>query len=182
MAIGGAQQYFDVQADLATFSKAMANGYAVSAITGKADVLQCLGRTHISSTYCTNSAEMAAAVATISILKESNTIEHLCRLGQIFQNGLSGLIAEYDIPVQIVGYPISPFLLFTEPNEIKRETAKSAFYTETTRNGILFHPNHHWYVSAAHTEEQIAYTLEVCHKGFEEVHRVLKSRETINPD
>jgi len=171
MALGGAQEYFDVQADLATFSKAMSNGYPISAIAGRAEILHCLSRTHMASTFYANSAEMAAAMATISVLKESDAIPHIWAMGEMFQRGLSALIDEYEVQAQVVGYPPCPFLLFTAPDENEREAAKMVFYTETTRHGVLLHPNHHWYTCAAHTEDDIAQTLNACRKGFEAVRR-----------
>jgi glutamate-1-semialdehyde 2,1-aminomutase len=172
MALGGAQQYFDVQADLVTFSKAMSNGYPISAIVGREDVLRCLGQTHMASTFYANSAEMAAAKTTILILKESDALHRIWAIGEAFTQGLSSLIAEYGVLAKVVGYPPCPFLRFTATDEGKREAAKAAFFAETTKHGVLFHPNHHWFISAAHTKDDIAYTLEVCRSAFETVNRV----------
>lgn len=171
MALGGAQQYFGVQADLATYSKAMANGYPISAIAGRRDVLQCIGRTHMASTFFANAAEMAAAVATVSILRDTDVIERVWAHGRAFQQGLSALVEEYAVPARVVGYPPSPFLEFDVVDDATRELAKTLFFTATTREGVLFHPNHHWFLSAAHTDEDIAATLQACRKGFEEVRR-----------
>jgi glutamate-1-semialdehyde 2,1-aminomutase len=167
MALGGAQEYFGIEADLATYSKAMANGYPISAIVGRSDVLRCAGRTHMASTYYGNSAEMAGAIATISILRDSDAIARVWMLGELLQAGLRDLILRYDIDAKVVGYPPCPFLAFTSPDEDRREAAKTTFYSATIRGGIFFHPNHHWFVSAAHTEEDIRQTLEVCRFAFE---------------
>ena len=167
MALGGAQQYFGVSADLATYSKAMANGYAISALVGRADILSGLGRTHMASTYYGNSAEMAAAIATISILRDSDALERIWTVGEAFQRGLNALVQEFQLPVEVVGYPPSPFLRFTASDLAKRQAAKEAFYRETTRQGILLHPNHHWFTCASHTDEDIYRSLEACRRGFE---------------
>jgi glutamate-1-semialdehyde aminotransferase len=169
MALGGAQEYFNIEADLATYSKAMANGYAISAIVGRADVLRCVGLTHMASTYYGNSAEMAAATATIAILKESDAIARVWKLGGILQAGLRELIQQYAIEAAVIGYPPCPFLTFTSSDNTLREEAKAAFYSATTRGGVFFHPNHHWFVSAAHSEEDIRQTLEVCRHAFETI-------------
>jgi len=171
MALGGAQEYFGVQADMATFSKAMANGYTISAITGRAEILQCLGRTQMTATYYANSLEMVAAIATISVLKESDALRHIWMLGETFQQGLEALISEYNISARVVGYPPCPFLLFTSSNEEEHEAIKETFYSETTRHGVFLHPSRHWFISAAHTGDDIAYTLDICRKGFEMVQR-----------
>ena len=169
MALGGAQEYFGLEADLATYSKAMANGYPISAIVGRSDVLRCVGRTHMASTYYGNSAEMAAAIATISILRESDAIARVWMLGELLQSGLRDLMRQYDIEAQVVGFPPCPFLMFASPDETRRQCAKTAFYSATTRGGVFFHPNHHWFLSAAHTEEDIRQTLDVCRLACEAV-------------
>jgi glutamate-1-semialdehyde aminotransferase len=164
-----AQEFFGVQADLATFSKAMSNGFCISAIAGRADVMRCLGRTHMSSTFCANSAEMAAALTTIGILRDSKCLQRVWALGAHLQEGLRQLIAEYGVSAQVVGYPPSPFLMFTASDERNRHWAQTVFYTETTRHGVLLHPNHHWFLCAAHTAEDVAFALDACRKGFSAV-------------
>ncbi len=62
-----------------------------------------------------------------------------------------------------------PFLVFTYSDPEIRETAKYVFYRETTRRGLLLHPNHHWFVCAAHTEQDLAHTLEISEAAFRAV-------------
>lgn len=169
MDLGGAQQYFDVQPDLSTFSKAMSNGYPISAIVGRKDLLRCLGQTHMASTFYTNSAEMAAAKATISILQNPDVLAHVWEMGKMLTDGLHSLIAESGVMAEVVGFPPCPFLRFTVADDNQREALKTAFFAETIKQGILFHPNHHWFVSAAHSKTDIEQTLEACRKGFEKL-------------
>lgn len=166
LALGGAQEYFNIQADLATYSKAMSNGYPISAIVGRSDILRGVGRTKMTSTYFGNSAEMVAAMTTITILKETNAIEHIWAMGKLFEQGVNDLINEYSVPAEFLGYPPYPFIRFVLPDEQKNEYLKRTFFTTTAKHGVLFHPNHHWYISAAHTEEDIFMTLDICRKGF----------------
>lgn len=173
LSIGGAQDYFGVQADLATYSKAMSNGYAISAITGRTEIFRGISQTQMVSTFYGNSAEMAAALATISILQESDVITRVWELGKAFQRGLESLIVESGVPAEVIGYPFCPFLRFTATDTAEREAAKLAFYTETTRRGVLFHPSHHWYICGAHTMDDIEQTLDVCRKAFEAAQRAI---------
>lgn len=157
IALGGVQEHFGVRADLATFSKAMANGYAISAVVGRAEVMTQLGRTHMSSTFYGNAAEMAAAIQTISILRTEPVIPHLWELGKQLQQGLRSIVADSGLPATVRGLPISPFLEF----EADASETKSNFYRETMRGGVLFHPNHEWFMSAAHTTTDVDMALEV---------------------
>jgi glutamate-1-semialdehyde 2,1-aminomutase len=179
MAIGGAQEFFGVQADLAAYGKSMSNGYAISAITGRAELLRGISRTQMVSTFYGNSAEMAAVKATISVLRESYAIPHIWQMGTAFIEGLRELTTKYNVPVEVVGFAPYPYLRFIGTNEETVKADKAAFYAETTRNGILLHPSHHWYISAAHVEEDIVQTLDACRKGFEAMQRGSKSHSRI---
>jgi glutamate-1-semialdehyde 2,1-aminomutase len=166
IALGGAQEKFGVVADLATFSKAMANGYPISAVTGREEIMRTVGAVHISSSFYINAAEMAAATATIAELRRGDALARLERLGGRLLAGLAGAAAASGVQACARGAPQMPFLEFTDGDEPARELAKSAFFTETTRRGVLLHPNHHWYISAAMGDEDIDEALAACEAGF----------------
>lgn len=166
MALGGAQEYFNIRADLVTYSKAMSNGYPISAIVGRADVLSGIGQTKMTSTYFGNTAEMTAALTTIKILQETNALEYIWELGKYFQEGIETLISEFNMPIKCPGYPPFPFIQFAVADEALNEKVKRAFFVETARNGVFLHPNHHWYICAAHTKEDIKNTLGVFRFAF----------------
>jgi glutamate-1-semialdehyde 2,1-aminomutase len=165
IALGGAQEHFGVQPDLSTFSKAMSNGYPISAIVGRRDVLAALGRTHMSSTFYGNPAEMAAAIATIRILRETDALDRIAGLGELLRDGLDKLVMLYELPASMVGLPISPFLMFDDDPQAAR--LKTAFYRETLRRGVMFHPNHQWFLSAAHTTDDVEAALTACREALE---------------
>lgn len=166
MSMGGAQEYFGVTADLATFSKAMANGYAISALTGRADILDRLGNVHISSTFYVNSDSMAAALATIRALRATDGLSTVWWLGKKLQDGLRGQLADYDFPIRLTGYPPMPYLEFNYGSDEANMVAHRAFYSETIRNGIYLHPNHHWFIATSMTDADIDYTLSVTEQAF----------------
>jgi glutamate-1-semialdehyde aminotransferase len=166
MSLGGAQQFYGVDADLATFSKAMANGYPISAVVGQDRFMRAIGEVHIGSTFHVNGAEMAAAVATISQLRDGVALDRVARLGQRLLDGLARQVTESGLPATVLGVPQMPYLRFTGPDEPERQRRQDAFYTETTRRGVLLHPNHHWYISAAMTEQDIDAALVATSHGF----------------
>ena len=84
LSLGGAQQFFEVYADLATFSKAMANGYTISAVTGSAEVFDGLGSTKVSSSFHVNPGDMAAAIGTITRLRDTDALERIWGMGRMF--------------------------------------------------------------------------------------------------
>ncbi|MFD9538609.1 aspartate aminotransferase family protein [Streptomyces sp. NPDC060022] len=155
LGLGGAQEHFGVRADLVTLGKAMGNGYAISAVTGRADVMRCLGDVHISSTYYANALPMAASLATIEELAGTDALRRVAAMGARLMDGLGRAVAEAGLEAEAAGVPQMPFLRFTSPDPARRELAKKVFFTSTIRQGVLFHPNHHWFVSAAMTEADI---------------------------
>ena len=168
ISLGGAQQYFGARPDLSTFSKAMSNGYPISAVVGRRDVLAGLGRTHMSSTFYGNPAEMAAAITTIGILRDTGALARIRNMGEAFREALDKLVTAYGLPAQVVGLPVSPFLLF--PNSTEDPFAgrlKTAFFRETLRRGVMFHPNHQWFLSAAHTDEDVEGAIAACREALE---------------
>ncbi|MFF1594687.1 aspartate aminotransferase family protein [Streptomyces sp. NPDC058286] len=160
--LGGIQKHVGVQADLSTFSKAMANGFPISAVVGREEVMKCLGKTRISSTFYADPAPMAAALTTISILRDSEGIEYLWRVGTMFQEGLAKLVEARRLPAEVVGYPPMPFLRFNVPDSATREAMSTRFAVEAARRGVLLHPEHQWFVSMAHTAEDIQLSLDAC--------------------
>lgn len=173
VALGGAQERLGVTADLATFSKAMANGYPISALSGREDVMSTLGEVHVSSTYYANAAEMAASLATIRALQDGPTLAELERLGGLLLSGLAELAEAAGVPATALGVPQMPFLRFDYRERAACELARRSFFTATVRRGVLLHPNHHWYLSGAMTDADIDDALAACEAGFAAVRRAL---------
>lgn len=177
IALGGAQEYFKIKADLATFSKAMSNGHPISAIVGRADVLSGIGKTKMTSTFFGNSAEMAAAITTIKILQETDALSHIWKMGKYFQQGIEELISKFNVPVRFAGFPPFPFIQFMASDEDINEKVKRVFFIETTKRGVFLHPNHQWYISTAHTKKDIDDTLEIFRFAFDAASKELFKNE-----
>lgn len=169
LSLGGAQQHLNVKADLSTFSKAMANGYPISAVVGRQDILDGLATTRISSTFYADPAPMAAALTTIAILRDTDAIEQLWQVGTALQEGLRTLISAHGLQAEVVGYPPIPFLRFTHRGGDVAERAARKFVIAAAQRGVLLHPSHQWFVSTAHTMADIEFTLDACDYAFAEL-------------
>lgn len=176
LGLSGAQGLLGVQADVSTFSKAMANGHPISAVVGRADVLSTLARTRISSTFYADPAPMAAALTTIRILRDTDAFERMWKVGSAFQDGLSALVDQHRVPARVVGYPPMPFLQFTHADPIIRERVSTAFAAEAAQHGVLLHPSHQWFLSAAHTGEDIEFALHGCNQALSALEPVLATQ------
>lgn len=139
-ALGGAQQRYGVTPDLSTFGKAMANGYPISAVVGKAEFMNvCEKKVFISSTFFPNSLEMAAALKCIEILQRDKIIEQVWDKGTWFLKELNRVVATSKVPVSVSGIPPMPFLSFEKVDNLHKER-REMFYTETIRRGLFINP------------------------------------------
>lgn len=168
-ALGGAQQYFGVRADLSLFSKAMANGMPISAITGQRDVMSLLEKdVFFFTTFGGEALSLAAARACIGFIQDHDVTGYIARLGQELLQGLNGLIAFHGLDyVTVSGYPFRTIMNFS-PNAGNPLEMKTLVQQELLRRGILWAGTHN--LSYSHTPADIVYTLE----AFSESLGVLK--------
>lgn len=164
IAPGGVQEYFNIMPDLATYSKAMANGFPISAITGRKDIFKNINNTKMTATYFGSSHEMAAALETIRIVDSTDVISKIWELGQYFIDEMKKIIIQSKVKCHMTGVAPMPYMEF-DYGELSL-SKKCVFYGECAKRGILFHPNHHWYISGAHTQNDIDETLFVCEQAF----------------
>jgi glutamate-1-semialdehyde 2,1-aminomutase len=107
IANGGAQEYFHVRADLATYAKALANGYPLAAIAGTDEVMSVIepGRVSIGGTYCGNVAGTAAADATLEIMETQDVLNVMARRGHRLMLGIDKVLEEAGLPHVVMGLP-----------------------------------------------------------------------------
>jgi glutamate-1-semialdehyde 2,1-aminomutase len=160
IAMGGAQEYFNVIPDVACISKAMANGFPISAVVGKREVMEAASKTRFSATFFVNSFPYAAAIETIRELKERDGVAYMWKIGGDLTRGLAAVAAEQGVEMEVVGVPPMPMVKFMDTDEARREELKNAFFAQMSEEGILLHPGHCWFLSTAHTDEDVARTLE----------------------
>jgi glutamate-1-semialdehyde-2,1-aminomutase len=161
VSLGGAQKRYGVTPDLATFGKAMANGYCISAISGKREVMNVVteGKVFISSTFFHNSLEMVASIETIKFLKKNRVIENIWKKGEYLLNEFRRLIEPYQDIINLSGIPPMPFFTFPRDSEGKYKERRKAFYTECIRAGVFMQPYHHSYICYRHTEKDLNQVL-----------------------
>jgi glutamate-1-semialdehyde 2,1-aminomutase len=107
IANGGAQEFFGVKADLATYAKSMGNGFPVAAIGGSDAVMGVLGSGSVGhgGTYCGNVVAAAAADATLEILENEPIIERIFACGRRLMDGISEILTQADIKHYVTGPP-----------------------------------------------------------------------------
>ena len=158
--IGGAQKYFGVTPDLSTFGKAMANGYAISALVGKREFMNVMAdKVFLSSTYFPNSDSQIAALKTIEILERDNVLDVIHEKGLKFGMAVEKVIAASGMPVNFSGAPWMPFITFPKDNTGLYKKLRNEFYTGLIRRKVFLQPYHHGYICYRHTQEDLDYTV-----------------------
>ena len=167
---GGAQQYFGVTPDLATFGKAIASGFPVSCLAGGADLMEMFvtGGVMHGGTYNAQPASMAALVATLTELSKTETFATLNAQGQRLMTGIKQALAEADIPARVQGFPSIFHVAFGVDSPItdyrsslKADKARYVKFTTALHyRGVRALERGAWFLSTTHTDEVIDETLE----------------------
>ena len=115
LARGGAAEFFGVTPDLATFAKAMGNGYPAAAFGGRREVMSVLpDKVSHGGTYAGNRVAAAAAVATLGILRDTNALETIHATGRTIQSGLKEILDPVGLPYHFTGHPAMFGIMFSE--------------------------------------------------------------------
>jgi len=159
IAIGGAQEYFDVKADLAVYSKACANGMPLALLTGRADVMELFNSEVFSyTTFGGEALSLAACIATINELRDKNVPQYLDEKGALLKDGYNSLAIEMgmDVYTRCIGYNCRSMATFT-PEAGNALEVKTLMQQEMIKRGVLWAGFHNMCYS--HSDEDIAYTL-----------------------
>ena len=166
LSMHGSHAYFGFSPDLTCFSKAIANGYTLSACLGKAALKAAASRVFFTGSFFGGAVEMAAALATLDELERRDAIAHMMKMGTMLQDGLKGLARARGLEVVVSGPPTIPYMRFANETNFRR---MQRFSGEAARRGVIFHPHHNWFMMEAHKEEDIRQALDVADKCFEVV-------------
>lgn len=163
---GGAQEYFGVVPDLATFGKGLANGYPVSAVAGREEIMRLMEEIFFSFTFGGETLSLAAALATMTKLQNQPVIETIRRQGQKVLDGVAKLIRRHDIGgiLSVSGNPVWTFLLFADSGPYTPWQIKTLFMQEVFARGILTIGSHN--LSYAHSDLDIERLLTVYDEVF----------------
>jgi len=161
LAMGGAQELYKVTPDLSVLGKGMANGYAISVVTGKADVMMAAAqKLFISSTFFPNSDGYVAALKTIEILERENVIDNIWEKGNRFLKKVRDVINKYNVGAELTGVAPMFYITFKKDTGNTYRVRRDDFYTQLIRRRIFLHPHHHGYISYRHTEQDLDNTAK----------------------
>lgn len=162
----GAQHVYDVQPDLSAFGKAMANGFALSAIAGRREYMQLGGWDHdrervflLSTTHGAETHAMAAAIATMDVYATEPVVEHLHRQGRRLREGVTEVVDDLGLRGNFACVGRDCCLLFAtcDRDQQPSQPLRTLFMQELIRRGVLA-PS--FIVSYSHRDEDIDRTIE----------------------
>lgn len=163
---GGAQELFGVVPDLATFGKGLANGYPLSAVAGRADVMKLMEEIFFSFTFGGETLSLAAALATLGKLQTEPVVETMARQGSKLIAGVRERIWKYGANefLEMAGNPTWSFLLFKDIEPYSQWQLKTLFMQEVLERGILAFGTHN--MSYSHGDSEIAKLFSVYDEVF----------------
>jgi len=165
--LGGAQTYYGVRPDLSTFGKAIANGFSLSALVGRREIIDRGGLHHnkkrlflLSTTHGAETHALAAGIETLRIYERERVVEYLYRQGTRLRKGIESAIAEYHLKDYFAVLGKEPNLIYAtfDENLKPSQPFRTLFLQETIRRGLLA-PS--LVVSFSHTDADIERTVEV---------------------
>lgn len=165
----GTHAYFGYQPDLICFCKAIANGYPISALMGTADLKETTAKVFYTGSYWFQSAPMAAALETLKTLEKIDGPKMMMEIGKHLLDTLVDMAKSYGYELKVSGSPSMPYLRITNDESLMLHQDWCA---ECTKRGAYFTPHHNWFISTAHTEEDIKKTIEIADDAF----RVVKNK------
>jgi len=165
----GSHEYFGFTPDLVCFCKAIANGYPISALVGTAELKDVVARTFYTGSYWFQAAPMGAALACLQELKKIDGPSMMMEKGKHLLDSLVDMANSYGYNLKVTGVPSMPYLRITNDESLMLHQDWCA---ECTKRGAFFTPHHNWFISTAHTDEDIKQTLDIADDAF----KVIKNK------
>lgn len=170
--LGGAQQYYNVTPDLATFGKAVANGMPISILAGKKEYMLALEDVFFSGTYLGETLSIASAIETVKILQanESEIYSHIWNSGTVLQKTFNDECGKFGLDGKMVGLgPVFRISFNTQDSS----GAKDLFHQEMLKQGIFW--GNAIYITWSHKEREIIKTQKAIKKALKVVAKAVKN-------
>jgi glutamate-1-semialdehyde aminotransferase len=160
LALGGAQEHYGVAPDLTCVGKGLGNGLPISAVVGRAEMMQEFAEIFFSFTFGGECLSLAAAKATLHELRTKPVHEHLWRLGRRLRDGCIKLVEESGLEdvAEVSGLPPRVMVAFKDAGGADSLAVKSLFQQEAIKRGVLYSGQH--FMCYSHTDADIDYMLE----------------------
>lgn len=164
LALGGAQEFFGVAADLVSLSKGIAAGMPLSAVAGPAKYMREMEKLQVSTTFGGEMLSLEVCDAVLREYQRSDYIERIATLGARLKNGVNAVSAQLGTPLNVVGYDPIPMFLFAK-NPAEHAKIAEKFLAQMSKRGVLLRREVN-FICAAHTEAQIDFTINAVRESL----------------
>lgn len=172
LGIAGAQERFGVVPDMATYAKALSNGFALGAVVGKREVMETAADNFISSVYWADASALAAGLAAMQELQRNGSLAEVEDKGKQLQEGLSEAIQRTgELPIKVAGYCVLPLLTFDHPDPKTNNQLATLHTQEMAKRGVFASTYH--YMTFAHSEDDIRTALDAAEESFGLIRRAI---------
>lgn len=174
-ALGGAQELFGVSPDLVSFGKGMGNGYPISAVAGRRDLLEQISEgVFISTTFGGDSIAMAASLATLKLLEKPGYYEHINKIGTMLLNGIQEKIDKYQLAevVSVSGMPAHGGVAFDGHGSLSYLDIQSIYSQEMLKKGIYVFAI--YFLNQHHTEKEVQQYLDATDAAFAQIKKAIE--------
>ncbi len=176
LAMGGAQEYFGVTPDIATFAKAMANGMPLAAVVGSKEVMKAAEDLVISITYGGEALSLAAAVATMNVMREHNVQAQLHQTGDLLRDGINGAAQRAGVALEAYGLAPIGGERFLDAGDAEEEGLMWRFLLAgLAQRGVLIRRGGVNFITYSHTAEDVAQAVDAFEDTLHELRRVRES-------
>ncbi len=146
--------------DLSCWGKSIANGHPISALLGSEKAKEAAGQIYATGSFWFSAAPMAASIATLKLIEETDYLERTIELAEEMRSGLTEISQRHNVPLNQTGPAQMPLITIPDA-EGKADLEKGyAFSSEMIRRGVYFHPWHNMFMNAAMTKDDISQTLD----------------------
>ena len=167
LAKGGAQEYFNVEADLVTLSKGLAAGMPLSAVVGKKALLDEMEKLQVSTTFGGEMLSLEVCAAAIDTYQTTNYISHIHALGKKLKEGINQAAERLNAPLRVVGYDAIPMFLFAKNPAVHVKLAEP-FVGLMAAQGFILRRDVN-FLCAAHTEQHIEKTIDAVTSALQQM-------------
>ncbi len=189
-AYGGAQEYYGVTPDLCTLGKVIGGGFPLAAIAGRADMMAHFDKSLVGDegflmqvgTLSGNPVAAVAGLATLDILKRPGAYERIFATGRELKGALSEMLKRAGLPAQVIGEPPLFDVVFSSEEirdyrgTLRGDAELLAQFNKLLRERGIMKGESKYYVSLAHTADDIRHTCEAWASAIDELVRMRKGR------
>ncbi len=172
---GGIHKKYKVNPDIVMFGKTLGNGYAITAVVGRKEIMEYAQKTFISSTFWSERIGPTAALKTLEIMEREKSWEQISSKGKTIRKGWKDISIRNKVPIKILGIPALSTFTFNHKDSIKFKT----FLTQEFLNSSILASNG-FYTSTAHTDSIISKYLEIYEGILYKIKKCIDEKESID--